>query len=80
VTSSEHWQTELHAATIDGSPIELSAVVGDRVALFDTGSTLNYLPPTEYKAFISVVRQRKLCWFHDELEIWYCRCQSIHDK
>ena len=47
--------------------------------IFDTGSSLCYLPPREYNQFMQEVQKVKTCEYNDNEEMMYCQCSSVYD-
>lgn len=47
--------------------------------IFDTGSSLNYIPEREYKAFFGVIQDKKNCYFDPQEDLVFCDCQNIDD-
>jgi hypothetical protein len=76
INSDAHWQVRIYQAKTSNTSMNLSV---DNI-IFDTGSSLCYLPPKEYKSFIAEVNKVKDCEFSSREELYFCQCNSVKDS
>ena len=75
VNSQYHWQVQLLSAKADDTEMRISA----NNIFFDTGASLNYIPPLEHESFMNELKKRKTCDFDMAKDIHICDCESIED-
>ena len=69
-----HWQVGLRDAAIGDTSIQKS--VNDLI--FDTGSSLCYMPNNDFKQFMAEIRKNTQCELYSDGLI-YCDCDSQDD-
>jgi hypothetical protein len=76
INSDVHWRVRL-----------LDASVGDRSwrpsvsdLIFDTGTSLNYMPEADYMIFTDEVKKNTNCNYLSQDDLVYCDCDSEEDK
>ena len=69
INSDYHWQVPLYNATIGEKPINITA----KNIIFDTGSSLNYVPTAEFRQILNAILEVRDC---DEKSdgFYYCPC------
>ena len=76
INSKFYWQVRLYEAKVADSELSLST----KDVIFDTGSSLAFLPTKEYTAFINEVFKTKDCFKHATDDMLYCICEESTDE
>ena len=74
--SKFYWQVKLYEAKVADAPLSLTT----KDVIFDTGSSLTFLPTKEYTAFINEVFKTKDCFKHAKDDMLYCKCEDSFDE
>lgn len=74
INSDLHWQVRLSDAAIGDVRIRRSA----SDLIFDTGSSLCYMPSSDFRQFISEIRKNTNCAEHSD-GLMYCDCDAQDD-
>lgn len=76
INSDVHWRVRL-----------LDASAGDRSwrpsvpdLIFDTGTSLNYLPEKDYIIFTDEIKKKTYCEYRSRDDLVYCDCDAVDDK
>lgn len=62
ITSDIHWQVRLRAASIGNTSIQVSVMK----LIFDTGSSLSYMPEQDYRDFMAELRRHTDCYYNSD--------------
>jgi len=76
INSKFYWQVRLYEAKVAGVPLSLTT----EDVIFDTGSSLTFLPTKEYIAFINEVFRTQDCFKHAKDDMLYCKCKESTDE
>lgn len=76
INSDIHWQVRLYDFMLGNESVAVSV---DNI-IFDTGSSLNYLPEREFKAFFAKIQQTKKCYFDPLEDLVFCDCNGVDDE
>ena len=72
INSDIHWQVRLRNAVIGNSSLQVSV---DKL-IFDTGSSLCYMPQRDYQQFIAEIKRNTNCFYDADDKMVYCDCES----
>ena len=75
INSDVHWQVMIYDAKVGN--ITLKLTVDD--VIFDTGSSLNYMPSKEYQTFYKEITREHYCWTDKKDKLLYCSCNGQND-
>lgn len=75
INSDIHWQVRIYDYKLGNLSVGSSV----KNIIFDTGSSLNYLPEREYKLFFAEVQKTKKCYFDPVEDLVFCDCKNIDD-
>lgn len=75
VNSQYHWQVKLLNAKTDDRDMRITA--GN--IFFDTGASLNYIPPIEHEELMNAIRKTKTCDLNSD-QTYVCDCDSTEDE
>lgn len=75
INSDVHWQVQIYDFKLEDESI--GATVTN--IIFDTGSSLNYLPEREFKYFFAYIEYAKQCFFDPQEDLIFCDCTGTND-
>ena len=78
INSEYHWQVILFEAKVGNSDLELSRSPSS--VIFDSGSSLIYIPTKEYLAITTEIYNHKVCSTSSEDNFIYCPCEPNLDS
>ena len=74
VTSFSYWAVEVTEVRLNDKKIESTFTH----VIFDTGSSMNYIPEPEYNAFLAIIKKGKNCFTYQS--VFYCNCDNVRDS
>ena len=75
INSRVHWQVRMYNAKIGDQQIYQTTYN----MIFDSGSSLNYIPEREYKQFIHEITKNHTCIERKRDQLQECTCSGIQD-
>jgi hypothetical protein len=73
--STNHWQVNIYDFKIGENPFEIEI----DTAILDSGSSLNYIPKTNYENIMSEILKGKNCKKNDSSKMYECDCSGQSD-
>ena len=74
INSDYHWQVVLYEAQFGDKEVRLTNSPSS--IIFDTGSSLIYIPTQEYIAITNMIFEFEICSLNKEDEFIYCPCSA----
>ena len=75
ITSDVHWQVSIFDFRLGNEKI---GVTNEKI-IFDTGSSLIYIPMREWNIFFDRIKHRKKCEYNENLGLFFCDCKDTND-
>lgn len=75
LSSGYHWQVTLSKLSVGNTSIPLTV---SKDAILDSGTSLTYIPGSEFTSVISQIKQGRNCWKYSDYD--FCSCTSSTDS
>ena len=77
INSDVHWQVKIFDAKIGDEVLHEAGTDYDMI--FDSGSSLSYIPKKSYEIFVKAIKKNHFCKIRKEDEMYECQCKGHDD-